>query len=53
VPSVNEMMAPLVAKPVRAPSGHYLNQTPGPVIMLKPLAANDNHRFDATALEAA
>jgi hypothetical protein len=57
VPSVNEMMPPLVAKPIRtlASSGSYLNQTAGPVIKLsdKPLAANDNHRFDAGALKAA
>jgi hypothetical protein len=56
VPSVNEMMPPLAApRPVRALSGHYLNQTAGPVIKLsdKPSAANDNHRFYTIALRAA
>jgi hypothetical protein len=53
VQSVNEMPSVAAPMPVRAPSGHYLNQARGPVIMLKPLAANDNQRFDATASKAA
>jgi hypothetical protein len=44
-------------KPVRAPasSGRHLNQTAGSVIKLadKPLAVNDNYRFDGADREAA
>jgi hypothetical protein len=50
VPSVNEMMAPLVAKPVHAlySSGRHLNQTAGPVIKVSQ-PANDNQRLAAAA----